>query len=202
MWSAMRTLAKRCEIRSTVRPANSSRTRENSSTSERGSSDAVGSSRMIKAGVAQERPRQRDPLPLPAGQIDPAVELWAEHGVVAVRKLGEEVMRPGGLGGSDDRGLVVDQAPVAEADVLPRRQLVVDEVLEEDRDPGTELRGVKSAPCPRRPRGPSPSAGGYRPARILANVVLPDPFSPTSAMTCPSGSSTETSCSAGSVRLG
>ena len=47
-----------------------------------------------------------------------------------------------------------------------------------------------------------PDCGWYSPARILARVVLPDPFSPTSAITSPRPISTDTSRSDGSSAPG
>ena len=45
-----------------------------------------------------------------------------------------------------------------------------------------------------------PACGRYSPARILASVVFPDPFSPTRATTSPRPISIDTSCSDGLVR--
>ena len=48
----------------------------------------------------------------------------------------------------------------------------------------------------RRRAGSSPLSGWWTPARILTSVLLPAPFSPTSAWTSPGSSSSETSSSA------
>ena len=47
-----------------------------------------------------------------------------------------------------------------------------------------------------------PACGRYSPARILASVVFPDPFSPTRAITSPRPISTDTSRSDGSSAPG
>ena len=54
------------------------------------------------ARIDQERAGDRDPLPLPARERDPAL---ADDGVVAVRELEDELVRLRGLGGGLDRSM-------------------------------------------------------------------------------------------------
>ena len=64
------------------------------SASTRGSTALVASSSSTIRGSVQQRPGQRDPLPLAAGQGQAAL---ADHGVVAVGQLGDEAGRLGRL---------------------------------------------------------------------------------------------------------
>ena len=95
--------------------------------------------------LAHERPRQRDLLPFAAGKVDTRVEPLAERGVVARRQLCDELVRPGLLARAHDRVAVGDVRQAAEADVLGRRRLVVDVVLEHGADLTPQLGGVEVA---------------------------------------------------------
>src|SRR5207237_5309093 len=83
---------------------------------------------------AEERPRVSHSLPLADRELEAAGEFVSEDGDVAARKLRDEVMRVGAVGCLDDSLEVVDPLVAADPDVVARRQLVRDEVLEDDRD--------------------------------------------------------------------
>ena len=91
---------------------------------------------------------------------------------------------PAERGRGFDAGHVADPLDETEADVLARRHLEVAEVLEQHGDLVAAPRRGR-----RRRRRPShrtvPLVGESSPTRILASVVLPEPFSPTSAITSP-----------------
>ena len=71
----MRTVEKRCEISTAVRPAIDSEKRKKTSYSARASSDAVGSSRMNTCATwPQVRQCERDLLPFAARQLDAFIE--------------------------------------------------------------------------------------------------------------------------------
>ena len=84
-------------------------------------------------------------------------------------------MRPGRLGRGHDRLLVVDQAPVAEADVLPRRELVMHEVLEQDRDVGPQLGLGSNCAMSTPSHRTDPEAGEYKAGQDLGQRRLPRP---------------------------
>ena len=95
--------------------------------------------------LAHERARQRDLLPLAAGQVDAGVEPLAERGVVALGKAGDQLVGAGLLARADDRLAVGDLWHVAEPDVLRGRRLVVDVVLEHRADLRAQLVGIEVA---------------------------------------------------------
>ena len=55
----------------------------------------------------EERARQRDPLPLPAGELDAAREAAREDGVHAAGQGVDEIERPGPLGRAARQGLAL-----------------------------------------------------------------------------------------------
>ena len=80
----MRTVEKRCEIRIAMRSRASARNCSKTSASARASIAAVGSSSTrMSASVAHEGARQRDLLPLAAGQFAAVLEPLAELRLVA-----------------------------------------------------------------------------------------------------------------------
>ena len=85
--------------------------------------------------VAEEGPGQGDPLPLPDRQVAAAGEVLGQQRVVAGGQLRRGSRRaPAARAAACDR-VVVGQTVVApEADVLPRREPVAGEVLEDDGD--------------------------------------------------------------------
>ena len=183
MRSACRTLENRWEITSTVRPASRSPMRSNRSCSARGSSAAVGSSRMTK-GASREKARPRATrcrCPMDRS-VPPTILARGRSRTPArvrrgTRRRRRGRPRPGSPGGR--RPLLP-----SEPDVVPRAQVKADEVLKitatERRSPSASMSRT-SAPSHRI----VPVCGSYRPASSLASVVLPDPFSPTSATTSP-----------------
>jgi hypothetical protein len=102
--------------------------------------------------VPDERPRQRDALPLPDRKVATSGVFGGEDGVVPVRQRGQVAVGAGGSGGGPDRVEVLDLRDGAETDVLPGGEVVVGEVLEDDGDPpaqfvGVEVRGVSAVPA-------------------------------------------------------
>src|SRR5262249_30615806 len=93
--------------------------------------------------VADESPRECDPLPLPDGQVTAAVVLRGQDGLVAVGQRGQVAVGAGVHGCRLDGRQVVDVFDRAEADVLPGGQVVAGEVLEDDRDAAVQLVGVE-----------------------------------------------------------
>ena len=145
--------------------------------------------------VAEERPRERDALPL--ADRDVLAALKTGPSIVSYRS-GHSLMKtsaPARSAARDDRVGVVDPLDAPEADVLARGEHEAREVLEEHRDaveiqPGSRVEASTPSHSTR------PASGGYRPQRTLASVVFPEPFSPTSAMTSPLRISKDTSDSA------
>ena len=85
-------------------------------------------------GVAHVGARDRDLLPLAAGEVDAAAEALAEDLVVAVRQppddaVGEAPLRRGG-----DPRAIESRIDAADGDVLARGQVVAHEILEDDAD--------------------------------------------------------------------
>src|SRR5439155_17157347 len=81
------------------------------------------------ARIDYERPRDRDPLALSARERDPAL---ADHRVVAVWKLGDELVRLRQAGGALD--LLVARVLTTETDVLAHRRREQERVLRDDAD--------------------------------------------------------------------
>ena len=77
--------------------------------------------------VGQQRAGQRDALPLPAGQGQPAL---ADDRVVAIGQLADELVGLGGRGGGED--LLVGGVVTAVGDVVPDRVGEQEAVLEDD----------------------------------------------------------------------
>src|SRR5262245_11527765 len=82
------------------------------------------------ARVMQDRPRDRDPLLLAAGEL---VALFANLRVVAVRPRHDEVVRAGGARGAHD--LLAGRARLAVGNVLRHRPIEEERLLEDDADP-------------------------------------------------------------------
>ena len=127
--------------------------------------------------------RERHALPLPDREVEAAGELAAEHRLVPFGERREELMRVRACGRLEDRVDVVDSLLPPQADVLTRGKQVALEVLD-DRDGtakviGVHIREVEVVPAD------TAGLGRYSPASIFASVVLPEPFSPTSAMISP-----------------
>src|SRR5262249_20787794 len=83
---------------------------------------------------AHEGPRQRDLLPLAAGELAAVAEPFAELRVVSGRQLGDEIACL-----TLDRGLapallVLEESLIASADVLPDLHLVARKILKDDTD--------------------------------------------------------------------
>src|SRR5207249_3770793 len=74
------------------------------------------------------RPSQRDPLPLAAGQVQPA-ELAGEWGVEAMRQLGDDVVCSGTDHGPLQRVVIIRATP--EQDVVARAEGIADVVLQD-----------------------------------------------------------------------
>ena len=105
-------------------------------------------------------------------------------------------MRVRACGRLEDRVDVVDSLLPPQADVLARGKQVALEVLENDRD-GTARSSASTSARSRSSQRILPVSGRYSPASIFASVVLPEPFSPTSAMISPLLISSETPSTAG-----
>ena len=88
--SARRSRLNRLDTTNVVRPVIASRNADTISFSVRASTDAVGSSRIRIGGCSNKRPRQRQPLPLAAGQIHAR---FAQHRFVTVRQRRDELVR-------------------------------------------------------------------------------------------------------------
>src|SRR6202050_821542 len=93
-----------------------------------------GSGRLIEhedvGTAAHEGARQRDLLPLPAGQLAAVAEPLAELRVVAVRQRRNELAGASLVGRRTPALLVLEEALIARADVLTHQHLVAREVLE------------------------------------------------------------------------
>ena len=112
-----------------VRPRIASRSPSRMSASVVASTDAVASSRMRIRGSISERTRDRDPLALAAGERDPAL---ADHGLVALRQLGDELVRLRSARGRLDR--LDRRVREAEGDVVAHGGREEERVLRDDAD--------------------------------------------------------------------
>ena len=131
MRSAMRTVEKRCEIKSAIFPAVSSAKRWKTSNSLRASSAAVGSSRIQKLRVAQIGARQCNFLPLSAGKIDAGFEAPAQHLIVTANLRNHRVCQalPGG---GFEQFQIVNFLNPAHCNVFTRRHLIAHKVLKDN----------------------------------------------------------------------
>src|SRR6267378_4319728 len=84
--------------------------------------------------VAHEGARQGDLLPLAAGELLSILEPAAQHGVDLLRELLDDRSGAAVLHRALDARAVFQSRDPAHADVLSRRPLVADEILEEDAD--------------------------------------------------------------------
>ena len=146
--------------------------------------------------IAQERPGQRNALSLTGGEWSSAV---ADHGLVAIRKLGDGDMRSR-LTGGDSYALVVGIG-LAEPDV------VRDGAREKGGVCGTQATPFRqtarsSAPLSTPSRTTRPVLGSSRPRTIDASVLLPLPLEPTSATVSPARSSRSMPSSTRPARAG
>ena len=78
-------------------------------------------------GVADDCARDRDPLSLAAREPDTAV---ADHGVIAIGELRDELVGVGDLGGTDNLGVREPVAPIR--DVVPDRRVEQERLLGDD----------------------------------------------------------------------
>ena len=147
MRSAWRTVEKRCEIRIVVQCRVAARMRSKISASPRTSSCAVGSSSSTTPAPSlhrAQRARQRDALPLAAGEVGAAVVAARQHGVELgeIRRARRVERRAHDVVGRAGR-----------RDVVAQRQLEADEVLEHGGDArAPRPRGRARAGRRRRPR--------------------------------------------------
>src|SRR6185437_15637665 len=88
--------------------------------------------------LPHERPGERDLLPLPARELDPLLEPAPELRVEPRAQPGDHRVGAAAPGGPDDAWLVLAVIDAAEAHVLPRGELVLVEVLEDDADAAAE----------------------------------------------------------------
>ena len=100
----------------------------------------VASSKMSSAGLRKQRPGDRQPLPLAAGEIGPA---FAEHRFVALGQAGDELLQAGGAGRGDD--VVQLRLGRAQGDVLPQRAVEDERLLRHDADAAAEAGQVEVA---------------------------------------------------------
>ena len=133
------------------------------------------------AWVGQDGAGQRDPLPLPAGQRQPAL---ADHGVVAGRQVARRSRRPARCG-RPPRSRRRSRPGRAVGDVGADRVGEQEALLEGDAD----ARGAASAASRRARRGrrraPRPPSGSCWREISEASVDLPLPLGPTSATRSP-----------------
>jgi hypothetical protein len=83
---------------------------------------------------AHESARQRDLLPLTAGELAAIAEPFAELRVVAGRQLGDELARLTLGRGLAPALLVLEEALIPGADILPDEHLVARKILKDDAD--------------------------------------------------------------------
>ena len=144
--------------------------------------------------LGDQRPGDRDPLALAAGERQPAL---ADDRVVAVGQAGDEVV---GLG-----------AARRELDLLPGRVRASRRRCSRRPRPRTGSGSSATKAIWRRSErhvdrahvgavdGTSPSLGSYRRASSATRLVLPDPVGPTSATVRPAATSSSISLSAGAA---
>src|SRR5204863_1394888 len=84
--------------------------------------------------VPQIRARERDLLPLPAGELDAIVEPFAEHLIIAERDTRHDGLGLAALGGVADPRGVAKRVDLTDADILPQDKIVANEILEDDPD--------------------------------------------------------------------
>ena len=147
-----------------------------------------------EARVAVDRARQRDPLPLADGEVGPARDQRAEHGVVAVWQGTDDPVRAGHRAAS---------RTASSSPSIPRPTAMLSRALSWKRAKSWKITDTWSraaaavGPAITWPsHSTAPSAGSTRPARIFESVVLPEPFSPTSATISPRRISSDTPSSA------
>ena len=131
--SAREIVESRCAMMIVVRPRITSRSPCLICASVVASTDAVASSRIEHARVDDERPRDRDPLALPARERDPAL---ADHRVVPVGQPVDELLRLRELGRALD--LLVRRVDDAEGDVLAHGRREEERILRDDADRAPE----------------------------------------------------------------
>ncbi len=95
--------------------------------------------------VAHEGARQGDLLPLAAGELLSLLEPAAEHGVDLLRELLDDRSGAAVFHRALDATAVFQGRDPADADVLSRRPLVADEILEEDADAVAQVPDVHVA---------------------------------------------------------
>src|SRR5690606_35194546 len=84
--------------------------------------------------AAHERARERDPLPLPAGELLTLVEPAAERRIVCLGQRLDELLGPALTRGRAPALGVREHAYVADADVLADLELIAHEILKDDAD--------------------------------------------------------------------
>ena len=130
-----------------------------------------------------ERARQRHPLALAAGELRR----------VAVLVAGEPDDPEQLVDARGDLGLraLADRQP--EGDVLAHGHVLEGGVVLEDEADPALLRRAPASGVARRAIATRPASGASSPAMIRSSVDLPEPLGPSSAVSEPSGTSSETS---------
>ena len=204
----MRTVEKRWETSRVIAPcaAAASRAaaakRSNSAASAGASRLAVGSSRTTSSGAGAHQPAgQGEPLPLAAGQL---VAAGVTRRRAASSRPAGAVRRPARAGAVQRRPTPSSSEPrqVARRRRSRRPQLEAHEVLERRARPGAPGGGVEARPGRRRRPAPALGRAGTCPVSSLTRVVLPAPFSPTSATVAPAGSSRSSRAAPARPRVG
>ena len=109
--------------------------------------------------LAHEGARQRDLLPLPAGELGAVLEPAPERRVEAARERRHELGRAPARRRALDPRRVVEVLDAPEADVLAHLELVLVEVLEDDAEARGEARPAASSRRSRPSRRMRPSVG-------------------------------------------
>ncbi len=92
--------------------------------------------------VAHVGARDRDLLPLAAGQVDAGAKALADDLVVAARKRVDHFVGEASLRGLDDARTIVARLDASDRDVVGGSQVIAHEVLEDDADVGAQREQV------------------------------------------------------------
>ena len=135
---------------------------------------------------------EREPLPLAAGELPAARKQPSEHRVVTLGQIVDDLDRAGFLTGALYLRGLMQFVGAAQPDVLARRHLILAVVLKDDAHLAlyaarAEASGIQSV------QENAARVGSNNRVTSLTTVVLPAPFSPTSASAWPRLTVNETS---------
>ena len=122
------------------------------------------------ARVGEQRPRDRDALALAAGE---ARALLADHRVVALGQLADEVMGAGKLRSVDHR--LDRRCRVGDRDVLAHAAVEEQVLLQHHADLPSQLAPRSIRPMSMPSTSTRPCSGTYRRCTSLVSVLLPEP---------------------------